>query len=829
MSKREWLLVTVVFVVLTLFMTYPVVVRLNSHYIGAGSDMWLFHWNDWWLRKCLLEGRNPFYTTWMFYPEGVSLVFHNFAWLNTLVWLPLSSLVGPIAAYNLIFILNLALGGVGMYALARYLVGDRRAAFLAGLIFAFWPFRLAHFNRPNLISTEWVPLFLLYLMRTIREERKLRDGLLAGLFLGLTGLSRWLHLALAGMLAALYLGYSLLFERQRWERRTFAALALAGLVAALIVAPFAAPLVVAQMRGGSGPQDHYIERAEKGTDLAGYFVPDRGHPVFRHWLEGLWMRMGQESFIGYTVLLLALYGTLRARRRAAFWLLVAGLLFVFSLGSELHVAGRVYQLPMPYRLVQSSPLTSLLREPRRLNIVLGLPVAVLAAYGAESLLARLAQRRGNWFAWIVALLLGSLVLFEYLLWPFPTVQPRVSPFYQQLAEVELSGDFSLLELPMGATTPAKFYMYYATIHGKPLVEGHVSRLPETAYRFIDSLPLTRGLHQSGDIPAELNDVSRQLSALADASVRYIILHKDLATAEQIAGWQDWLAVAPTYEDEQIVVYHTALQYGRDLWFAGEVGDGIGVISATLSTDAVAQDGLLEMEVVWGTLQAPGREWTAHLALVTLDGGKVQGVDFEPCPGWPTSEWGSDAVAHGYGTLQVDPFLKDGTYKVMVGLTGSDDEAVEVGQVKVLVVERVFETPQMETRVGATFGQVLRLLGHDLRQNSDQLVVVLHWQAIHRMDVPYKFFVHLHDAESGELVAQVDVMPRNWTYPTTWWEAGEVVSDEIVLPLGEALPGRYRLWIGVYHPDTGERLSISDVPPGFVTDEGRLALPEEIIR
>ena len=59
-----------------------------------------------------------------------------------------------------------------------------------------------------------------------------------------------------------------------------------------------------------------------------------------------------------------------------------------------------------------------------------------------------------------------------------------------------------------------------------------------------------------------------------------------------------------------------------------------------------------------------------------------------------------------------------------------------------------------------------------------------------------------------MAAQVDVVPRNWTYITTWWEAEEIVSDEVRLPLSEVEPGRYRLAVGVYHPETGDRLSIS---------------------
>jgi hypothetical protein len=792
-------------------MTYPTVVRLGTHYLGAGSDMWIFHWNDWWLRECLLEWRNPFYTTSMFYPEGVSLVYHNFAWLNTIAWLPLSQIVGPIAAYNVIFILNLALGGLGAYALARYLVRNRWIAFLAGLVFCFWPFRMQHFNRPNMISTGWIPLFLLYLIRTIDEGGRWRDGLLAGLFLGLTGLSRWLHLALAGAMAALYLAHSLICERQKWEKRTFAALALAGLTAALILAPFAAPVALAQSRGGGDVEGVYLDRSSLGTDLLGHFVPARGHPVFHQWLVDLWARMGQESFIGYTVLALAAYGVVRNHRRSLFWLVLAGLIAALSLGTRLRVGGQVYHVPMPYRLIQSTFFGGLVRAPRRLGIVLGLPAAVLVAYGAKEASRSLMRRWGGRFTRILAVLAGGLVLFEYLLWPYPTVQPRISPFYEQLAQE--AGDFGLLELPMGASTPAKIYMYYATLHGKSLVEGHVSRLPADAYRFIDGVPLTRSLHETNRIPPDLDDVSRQLGALADAGVRYVILHKDLARLEQVDGWMDWLALAPIYEDDLIVVYNTDLQHGRDYRLAGEVGDGVGVIEADLSAGALPQDGLLQVEVVWGTSRPPGRDWVAYLALVGSEGEEVQRAAFEPCSDWPTSSWDSDAVARGRGVLQIDPFVRGGPYTVTVGLSAPDTGVdaggpLPVGRVEVQAVERVFAVPAMEEKSGAVFGTALRLLGYDLETAEEHVALTLHWKALRRMDVSSKFFLHLYDVESGTLAAQTDVIPRGWSYPTVWWESGEVVSDRVSLSLDGVAAGRYHLAVGVYNSETGERLPVS---------------------
>jgi hypothetical protein len=205
---------------------------------------------------------------------------------------------------------------------------------------------------------------------------------------------------------------------------------------------------------------------------------------------------------------------------------------------------------------------------------------------------------------------------------------------------------------------------------------------------------------------------------------------------------------------------------------------------------------------------------AYLALVEPAGQEAQRAGFEPYPDWPTSDWGRDAVARGRGTLQVDPFIPRGIYTVTLGLvdpaTGVEaSEPIQLGQVEVQAVERVFEMPEVEVESEAVFGEALRLLGYDLHLADDQAQVRLHWQALRRMDVPYKFFLHLVDPASGRLVAQADVMPHNWTYPTTWWEVGEVVSDEIVLPLTDVPAGTYCLQTGVYHPDSGERLPLTD--------------------
>jgi 4-amino-4-deoxy-L-arabinose transferase-like glycosyltransferase len=674
---RWWMPLT--YLLLTLVMTYPAVFRLGTHYIGASTDLWMFPWNDWWLRDCLLEGHSPFYTTRIFYPYGVSTVYHNFAWLNTATWMPLSSLIGPIAAHNLIFLFNLALAGVGMHLFVHYLTQDHRAALLAGVIFSFWPYRMSHFNHPNMISVGWVPFCMLYLVRAIREETKLRFALLAGLFYALTGIARWMHLIYTSGLIVVYLVYSVLLERRFWNWRTVTAVLIMLGVAVTLVSPLLSPLVAGQIVGGEEAEDVFVADGDYVTaDLVSYFVPERGHPLFRSWLGELWSRMRRGSYVGYTALALAGVGLISSKRQGIPWLVAGAGLFILALGGTLQVAGHKLNVALPYSWVQDWFPVRVMRHPHRFNILLSFPLAVLAGYGVTLVLPRLRRPA------MCTVGLCALILIEYLPWPYPTIRPTIPPFYYQLAQEP--DDFAILELPLKPSTAAKEYMYYATLHNKPLVGGKIARLPSSAFAFIDSIPLLYGLHADEEMDPDLGDVSRQLSALAQANVRYVILHPDGVPPDRLARWREWLAVEPAYEDAFTVVYRTVLEHGRDFSFEGMLGDGIGVIDARISKPDSPQSRALGVRVVWGTEEAPGRDWRAQVALVAHSGAEVLRVSFEPCADWPTSQWGENAVARGRGTVEIDPALESGTFTVTLALvdgqTGTPAGAsLAIGQVE----------------------------------------------------------------------------------------------------------------------------------------------------
>ena len=68
--------------------------------------------------------------------------------------------------HNLLLLGAMAGSGVAMFALARYLTGSRAAGVIAGIVFAFAPYRFEHAMHMELQWAMWMPLAFLALHRT---------------------------------------------------------------------------------------------------------------------------------------------------------------------------------------------------------------------------------------------------------------------------------------------------------------------------------------------------------------------------------------------------------------------------------------------------------------------------------------------------------------------------------------------------------------------------------------------------------------------------------------------------------------------------------------
>jgi hypothetical protein len=175
------------------------------------------------------------------------------------------------------------------------------------------------------------------------------------------------------------------------------------------------------------------------------------------------------------------------------------------------------------------------------------------------------------------------------------------------------------------------------------------------------------------------------------------------------------------------------------------------------------------------------------------------------------ERGPDGLVLSRHKLRIPSGLSRGSYGLLV-----DGRPLGVAEA------RRFTSPLLDGRLDADFGGQLRLVGYVFDVPSYTLSLV--WQASPRAWTDYSVFLHVVDA-AGNRLAGSDGQP---SAPTSQWARDEVIVDERMVPLPDDLPpGDYRLVVGLYRADTGERLPVL-VPLGSVINDG-LVLPIDITR
>ena len=826
--RRATLLVLLAYTGLTVIMTWPLAARLGAAIPGLVGDSFVHLWTFEWVKNSLAAGQSPFYTNLLFYPNGVTLIFHNIAWLNIAVWLPLQAIVGAAAAYTLVHMGVLVFNGFAMYLLAREVAKSEKAAFVAGLVAAYWPFIMSHQDHPNLILVGWISLALLYLSRLFTYGRT-RDALLVALFIILAGISRWQVLIMAAPL----LGFSVLygFASQKAARSwlTVKQLLLVGVLVVAGLTPLLAPLAYSQFTRENS-QDLFVDEELMVTDLLGFVVPSRYHPLWgRQGLDWSWNLAGNVNyipFLGFTTLVLAGVGVFLAWKRAGFWLFAALFYAVMSLGPELYVNGQAW-FPLPYTLIADNFLVQTIRHPERLNVMLSIPVAVLAGLGVMALGRRPFVRRHER---LVLAGFSLLILAEYIN-TFPVLEITTPAWYKQLAQE--SGEFAILDIPMHMRRKYdKQYMMYQLTHGRPLVEGHVSRPPREVFDFINSVPFLAGSREQKYPPDDVVDVSRQMQRLSAAGIRYLALHKQFLHDDQEAAWRDWLTAEPAYEDDDVVVYETAAivfdQNFEPQQLLTTTADGrnqISLIRAAITPTRTTQGGWALVDTRWGSRAPVTEDYNVCLTLQAETGGRLTAHCQPVSPDWPTSRWEAGEIVRAVYQFQAQPDWEPGAYTMLLGLVDSQNEPVGetavIGQFQLDGIPRSFTPPAPGRPADANWAGLIALTGYDLTLAGDSLDLTLYWQALQEMDTGYKIFLHVADAQTGRLAAQTDFIPQNWTYPTDWWAAGEYINDPVSLSLTDAPPGEYRLWLGIYHPDTGQRLPLSDAAGLDTADDALL--------
>ena len=517
-----------VYTLLALIVTWPLALNITTAVPGNGYDSWQNLWNMWWLKQALLHGHNPYFTPMLYYPTGASLLLHTLNPINFLLTLPIQALFGLVVAYNAVVLISLISSGYTAYLLAVDVVGDRRAALVAGAIYAFSGYLLAQVfgGHTHMMAAEWLPLAVLAL-RWVRADPRLGTIGLAGLLVAINQLCDWqyfLFILIWGGWYALVVG---------WQQRSIRAMLPIGMALALAVA-LVSPLAVATARQSEvtpriDPVELHAFRVEHSIDVADLLIPSQLHSLWGAFAEQAQAYkqathiQNKTAYLGAVTLLLAAVALLR--RQGGFWLASALLFIVLALGPQLRFFGAITDLPLPAALLYHLPFINISRYPVRWIVLTMLSLAMLAALGTRIILSGLTRRsRRPQLATrlVVAGLIGAVAL-DNLPLPFPMVGIHVPPIYAQLAQDRAA--YGVLEAPFYYQSSTA-YMLYQAIHNKPLVGGYTSR--QERYPLLDQIPLIQVLAYAQPAPDIVAQEPTEIAAsvLSYFNVRYLLLHSE---------------------------------------------------------------------------------------------------------------------------------------------------------------------------------------------------------------------------------------------------------------------------------------------------------------
>ena len=107
----EHLSVILVFSVLTVIFTFPVILDLTTEAVGLDCyDQCHMMWRIWWADFSFQNGLDFQHSNYMFYPDGVDIG-GNLAYFTTFIGFLLVQFLDYVAAWNIIWFLGFVFGG----------------------------------------------------------------------------------------------------------------------------------------------------------------------------------------------------------------------------------------------------------------------------------------------------------------------------------------------------------------------------------------------------------------------------------------------------------------------------------------------------------------------------------------------------------------------------------------------------------------------------------------------------------------------------------------------------------------------------------------------
>ncbi len=513
--KNPWvnkLLVIVYFAVMTVMMTWPLAEKMGGYLMGQIGDNIYFVWLIDWFKRAIFELHiSPYFVPYLNYPEGWSLAYTEIAPIQIIMAIPFALIGGATFGYNVVLMLTFVLSGYGMYLWINKITGSKAAGLVAGTIYAFVPYHMAHalIGHFHIMGVQWFPFYFMYLFDIlIGEGRNWKSAAAAGIFLGLIALTSIYYTYMALLITIfLVIVYLIFMNRHQFLNRGFWWNMLIFSISTAPLLYIGAIPFINIANQGLMPDFSIDYSMQFSASLTDFFLPSTDHFLWGSWVgnhfdRSQWIEATLYMGVTSTVLALVAFITQKGNpNRKTLWLCIIGGLFAFvlTLGMNLYWLNKPVSITLPaflqsllnrdtvparmpgYYLYLYLPFYAKMRVWMRFGIFVLLFVSSLAGLGAAWLLSRVKK---GW-----RLLLTSLLILLVILEFFPGSFPNFSAVAGRPVDywlAEQSGDGAVAQFPFELES-VQDHIYYQGIHQKPFLGGFFNAFPPPQYLQIKTI------------------------------------------------------------------------------------------------------------------------------------------------------------------------------------------------------------------------------------------------------------------------------------------------------------------------------------------------------
>jgi len=510
----------------TIFASWPLATQLTTSLAGDYGDSAFIAWVMGWVARhltALLQGDGGAWAAmWqapIFAPEAATLTYSEHFTAQAAQALPVYWLTGnPLLAYNLMHLAAFLLSALAAHLLAYRFTGSHVAGAVAGLTFAYSPYRLYSMSHLQTLSVHWWIFALLALDVFAQTGARLALAGAAAAIVALSLSSMYL-MAFSALFTPLFAVWALARHGRLRDRARWYWLAGAGAASFVCVWPFVRPYLA--MREALDFTRTLPEVVGNSVTLAGY------------WGELPWL--GPVLVMAAVGVAIGPASSPRELSRAAKAGLLGMALVALTLALGPLIAVGAHTLPGPYGVLFTYiPGFQGLRVAHRFAVIGLVFLSVLAGVGA----ARIVRWRGG----IVAvLILTALVTRTAWTRPYPIDAPLGSrdlaavPEYLRPAVATpviyqfvrtLPATAVLVELPFGDLGYDIRYTFFTLAHDRRTLNGYSGVQPPS---YLSRLLV---------LGAPLADPDASWRALTPAT--HVVVHTAGWTDDTGKRLRDWL-------------------------------------------------------------------------------------------------------------------------------------------------------------------------------------------------------------------------------------------------------------------------------------------------